>query len=364
MKKLLIISVLIFSFFCLNSFCQELIIVDADENSYEETLQFYNDYSSLLKSYILTNDEKSLKKYVEMSEEIYTIDNVFTDIFSCVISESLFYWNYFRNYFDEESKTIIDKEIIYFWNYIKDNRILDNEFFTAVNYVKSFSSLKHTDFEFMLPIQDFVINENKTEVNIPSAVFIRNDFYQTLAKAEFLLHQLNSDAFKTNSVLAESTFYEIANNPKLLYVIFSNEKYSLIQDFFINAVKELFDYDFVFENNFESFYTIFPEGFFENVFSVFPDYQKNLDANFQYEFCNAFTKFVLKQNKEGFDITKIFSDSEIQIINLILENHYFAFCLESETLIELSEKFNAILNLDYFIPFVISNLKVESDNNE
>ena len=78
MKKLLIISVLIFSFFCLNSFCQELIIVDADENSYEETLQFYNDYSSLLKSYILTNDEKSLKKYVEMSEEIYTIDNTKT----------------------------------------------------------------------------------------------------------------------------------------------------------------------------------------------------------------------------------------------------------------------------------------------
>ena len=72
----------------------------------------------------------------------------------------------------------------------------------------------------------------------------------------------------------------------------------------------------------------------------------------------------MKQNKEGFDITKIFSDSEIQIINLILENHYFAFCLESETLIELSEKFNAILNLDYFIPFVISNLKDESVVNE
>ena len=367
MKKLLIISVLIFSFFCLNSFCQELIIVDADENSYEETLQFYNDYSSLLKSYILTNDENSLKKYVEMSEEIYTIDNVFTDIFSCVISESLFYWNYFRNYFDEESKNIIDKEIIYFWNYIKDNRILDNEFFTAVNYVKSFSSLKHTDFEFMLPIQDFVINENKTEVNIPSAVFIRNDFYQTLAKAEFLLHQLNSDAFKTNSVLAESTFYEIANNPKLLYVIFSNEKYSLIQDFFINAVKELFDYDFIFETDnvdFKNFYTFVPETFYKQVFSLFPDYQKNEVANYQYEFCNSFTSFILKYYKEGFDISKIFSTSEINIINLILENPYAAFCVETEMLNELLIKFKIILNFDYFMPFVISNLKCESVENE
>lgn len=367
MKKLLIISVLIFSFFCLNSFCQELIIVDADENSYEETLQFYNDYSSLLKSYILTNDENSLKKYVEMSDEFYSIENAFTEIFPCVISESLFYWNYFRNYFDEESKNIIDKEIIYFWNYIKENRILDNEFFSVVNYAKSFSSFKNNDFEFKFPIQDFKIEENITEIKIPSEVFVRNDFYQTLAQAEFLLHQLNSDEFKLNSVLPENTFYEICNNPKLLYVIFNNEKYFLLQDFFTNAVRELFDYEFVFKTDkidYENFYTIIPEGFFENVFSLFSDFQKNEVSNFQYEFCSAFTKFILKQNKEGFDITKIFSDSEIQIINLILENHYFAFCLESETLIELSEKFNVILNLDYFIPFVISNLKDESVVNE
>ena len=360
MKKFLIISVLIFSFFCLNSFCQELIAYDDLKTLYYEELEFYNDYSSLLKSYILTNDEDSLKKYVELSEEFYSLECIFSEM----VVESLFYWNYFRNYFDEESQVLLNKEIIYFWEYIKEYLLLDNVTFAAVNYVKSFSSFKNNDFEFKFPIQDFKIEKNIIEIKMPSEVFVRNDFYQTLAKAEFLLHQLNSEEFKLNPLLPENIFYEICNNPKLLYVIFNYEKYFLIQEFCIKAVKELFDYDFVFENNFESFYTIFPEGFFENVFSVFPDYQKNLDANFQYEFCNAFTKFVLKQNKEGFDITKIFSDSEIQIINLILENHYFAFCLESETLIELSEKFNAILNLDYFIPFVISNLKDESVVNE
>jgi superfamily II DNA or RNA helicase len=40
------------------------------------------------------------------------------------------------------------------------------------------------------------------------------------------------------------------------------------------------------------------------------------------------------------------------------------FCSRAKEAQELSEKFNAILNLDYFIPFVISNLKDESDNNE
>ena len=367
MKKLLIISVLIFSFFCLNSFCQELIIVDAEENVYEEILQFYNDYSSLLKSYILTNDEDSLKKYVELSDEFYSIENAFTEIFPCVISESLFYWNYFRNNIDENSKTIIDKEIIYFWNYIKENRILDNEFFSVVNYAKSFSSFKNNDFEFKFPIQDFKIEENITEIKIPSEVFVRNDFYQTLAQAEFLLHQLNSDEFKLNSVLPENTFYEICNNPKLLYVIFNNEKYFLIQDFFTNAVRELFNYEFVFEIDkidYENFYTIFPEGFFESVFSIFPDYQKNLDANFQYEFCSAFSKFILKQNKEGFEVGKIFSESEIKLLNAILENQYVAFCVEAEILNELIIKFDSILNLDYFMPFVISNLKDESVVNE
>ena len=44
--------------------------------------------------------------------------------------------------------------------------------------------------------------------------------------------------------------------------IFNDEKYFLIQDFFVKAVKELFDYEFIFENNFESFYTIFPNSFF------------------------------------------------------------------------------------------------------
>ena len=341
-----------------------MIVVADDETSYEETLQFYHEYSSLLKSYILTNDENSLKKYVEMSDKFYSLDNFFSENFPCLIVESLFYWNYFRNYFDEESQVVLDKEIIYFWDYIKENRVLDSEFFAAVNYAKSFSSFKNNDFVFMLPIQDFQIEENITEIKIPSEVFVRNDFYQTLAKTEFLLHQLNSEEFKLNSVLPENIFYEICNNPKLLYVIFNNEKYFLIQEFFVNAVKELFDYNFVFENNFESFYTFFPKEFFENVFSLFPDYQKKLDANFQYEFCNAFTKFILKQNKEGFDITKIFSDSEIQIINSILENNYFAFCVESEILNELLTKFNVILNLDYFMPFVISNLKVESVVNE
>ena len=100
------------------------------------------------------------------------------------------------------------------------------------------------------------------------------------------------------------------------------------------------------------------------MFSVFPDYQKNLDANFQYEFCSAFSKFILKQNKEGFELQKIFSESEIKFLNAILENQYVAFCVEAEILNELIIKFDSILNLDYFMPFVISNLKDESVVNE
>ena len=360
MKKLFIISVLVYSFFCLNSFCQELVVYDDLEMLYYEELEFYNDYSSLLKSYILTNDENSLKKYVEMSDKFYSLECIFSEM----VVESLFYWNYFRNYFDEESQVLLNKEIIYFWEYIKEYLLLDNVTFAAVNYVKSFSSFKNNDFEFKFPIQDFKIEKNIIEIKIPSEVFVRNDFYQTLAKAEFLLHQLNSEDFNLNPILPETIFYEICNNPKLLYVIINNEKYFLIQEFFIKAVKELFDYEFIFENNFESFYTIFPNSFFENVFSLFTDSQKNLDANFQYEFCSAFSKFILKQNKEGVELQKIFSESEIKLLNAILENQYVAFCVEAEILNELIIKFDAILNLDYFMPFVISNLKDESVVNE
>ena len=64
------------------------------------------------------------------------------------------------------------------------------------------------------------------------------------------------------------------------------------------------------------------------------------------------------------DISKIFSTSEINIINLILGNPYAAFCVEAEILNELIIKFDSILNLDYFMPFVISNLKDESVVNE
>ena len=132
-----------------------MIVYDDLETLYYEELEFYNDYSSLLKSYILTNDEDSLKKYVELSEEFYSLECVFSEM----VVESLFYWNYFRNYFDEESQVLLDKEIIYFWDYIKKYLLLDNETFAAVNYVKSFSSFKNNDFEFKFPIQDFQIEE-------------------------------------------------------------------------------------------------------------------------------------------------------------------------------------------------------------
>ena len=105
MKKLFLLSVFIFSFCCLNSFCQELIVYDDLETLYYEELEFYNDYSSLLKSYILTNDEDSLKKYVELSEEFYSLECIFSEM----VVESLVYWNYFRNYFDEESQVLLNK---------------------------------------------------------------------------------------------------------------------------------------------------------------------------------------------------------------------------------------------------------------
>lgn len=374
MKKVLskIFSFLfILNFFCVNFFSQELVIVGEGESLYEINLQAYDEFSSLLKKYFVTQQDDLIKTYADKSREIFSIDNAFSEMQSFLVAESLFYWNFYRkNILDEESKSIIDDSIISYWSFLKENIILDNSFFVAYNYVKYFTSLKGLQFE--LPIEfeleDYNF-ENNNDYTIPSDYIIRNDFYKTLSVAEGMLFKLNKnkDVIDVQMVLPENTFYDFLNNPKLLYVIFNNEKYVSIKDSFCKTSQLLFDVEIkTGENkyNLENIYSFLPEEIFNNIYSILTNSKKDFDVSVQYEFINSFSSFMLKQMKEGFDVSKIFSPLEMEIYNKILENNYFVFCIDLNYLNNLLDKINIYLNLSCPLNLFFSNLKVESDNNE
>ena len=355
MKKVLskIFSFLfILNFFCVNFFSQELVIVGEGESLYEINLQAYDEFSSLLKKYFVTQQDDLIKTYADKSREIFSINNAFSEMQSFLVAESLFYWNFYRkNILDEESKSIIDDSIIKYWSYIKENIILDNSFFVAYNYVKYFTSLK--GFQFELPIE-FEIEDynfaNNNDYTIPSDYIIRNDFYKTLSVTEGMLFKLNKnkDVIDVQMVLPENTFYDFLNNPKLLYVIFNNEKYVSIKDSFCKTSQLLFDVEITTGENkydLENIYSFLPEEIFNNIYSILPNSKKDFDVSVQYEFINSFSSFMLKQMKEGFDVSKIFSPLEMKIYNKILENNYFVFCIDLNYLNNLLDKINIYLNL-------------------
>ena len=359
------------NFFCVNFFSQELVIVDEGESLYEINLQSYNEFSSLLKKYFVTQQDDLIKSYADKSSQIFSIDNAFPEMQTLLISESLFYWNFYRNnIFDEESKSIIDNAIISYWSFLKENIILDNSFFVAYNYVKYFTSLK--EFQFELPIEFKIEDynfENNNDYTIPADYIIRNDFYKTLSIAEGMLFKLNKnkDVIDVQMALSENAFYDFLNNPKLLYIIFNNEKYVSIKDSFCKTSQLLFDVEITTgENKYDlkNIYSFLPEDIYKNIYSILPNSKKEFDVSIQYEFLNSFSNFMLKQMKEGFDVSKIFSPLEMKIYNKILENNYFAFCIDLNYLNNLLNKMNIYLNLTCPLNLFFSNLKVESDNNE
>ena len=374
MKKVFskfVFCIFFLSCFSLKIFAQEVVIVDSEDNLYEQTLKEYNEYSSLLEKYFSTQQNEFLKSYAEKSFEIYSVENAFGEIQNFLIAESLFYWNYFRkNINDDEVKKIIDKEIIDYWNYLNENIILDNNFLVVYNYVEYFLNLKNIQIE--LPISEFKITDfNFEKLNIdyelPSDVFVRNDFYQTLAKAESLLFKLNKEVLDVEIVLSEETFYKVLNNPKLLFVIFNNEKYFSIKESFCKTAKLLYDVEVILtENKFDlnNIYSFFSKDIFEKIYFNLPSLEKSSDIEIQYEFVNSFSDFMLKQIKEGFDIEEIFSPLEFEVINKIIENNYFAFCVDVNFLKSILDKINLFLSLECPTELVLSNLKVESGEHE
>ncbi|MBQ1197300.1 MAG: hypothetical protein IIX47_01690 [Spirochaetaceae bacterium] len=352
----------ILNFFCVNFFSQELVIVGEGESLYEINLQAYEEFSSLLKKYFVTQQDDLIKTYADKSREIFSIDNAFSEMQSFLVAESLFYWNFYRkNILDEESKSIIDDSIISYWSFLKENIILDNSFFVAYNYVKYFTSLKGLQFE--LPIEfeleDYNF-ENNNDYTIPSDYIIRNDFYKTLSVAEGMLFKLNKnkDVIDVQMVLPENTFYDFLNNPKLLYVIFNNEKYVSIKDSFCKTSQLLFDVEITTDENkfdLENIYSFLPEDIFNNIYSILTNSKKDFDVSIQYEFINSFSNFMLKQMKEGFDVLKIFSPLEMKIYNKILENNYFVFCIDLNYLNNLLDKINIYLNLSCPLNLFFSN---------
>lgn len=374
MKKVFskfVFCIFFLSCFSLKIFTQEVVIVDSEDNLYEQTLKEYNEYSSLLEKYFSSQQDEFLKSYAEKSCEIYSIENAFGEIQNFLIAESLFYWNYFRkNINDDEAKKIIDKEIIDYWNYLNENIILDNNFLVVYNYVEYFLNLKNIQIE--LPISEFKITDfNFEKLNIdyelPSDVFVRNDFYQTLAKAESLLFKLNKEVLDVEIVLSEETFYKVLNNPKLLFVIFNNEKYCSIKESFCKTAKLLYDVEVILtENKFDlnNIYSFFSKDIFEKIYFNLPSLEKSSDIEIQYEFVNSFSDFMLKQIKEGFDIEEIFSPLEFEVINKIIENNYFAFCVDVNFLKSILDKINLFLSLECPTELVLSNLKVESGEHE
>ena len=353
----------ILNFFCVNFFSQELVIVGEGESLYEINLQAYEEFSSLLKKYFVTQQDDLIKTYADKSREIFSIDNAFSEMQSFLVAESLFYWNFYRkNILDEESKSIIDDSIISYWSFLKENIILDNSFFVAYNYVKYFTSLKGLQFE--LPIEfeleDYNF-ENNNDYTIPSDYIIRNDFYKTLSVAEGMLFKLNKnkDVIDVQMVLPENTFYDFLNNPKLLYVIFNNEKYVSIKDSFCKTSQLLFDVEITTGENkydLENIYLFLPEEIFNNIYSILTNSKKDFDVSIQYEFINSFSNFMLKQMKEGFDVLKIFSPLEMKIYNKILENNYFVFCIDLNDLNNLLDKIDVYLNLSHMFLSIITDV--------
>jgi hypothetical protein len=162
-------------------------------------------------------------------------------------------------------------------------------------------------------------------------------------------------------------FYKVLNNPKLLFVIFNNEKYFSIKESFCKTAKLLYDVEVILtENKFDlnNIYSFFSKDIFEKIYFNLPSLEKSSDVEIQYEFVNSFSDFMLKQIKEGFDIEEIFSPLEFEVINKIIENNYFAFCVDVNFLKSILDKINLFLSLECPIELVLSNLKVESGEHE
>ncbi len=363
----------ILNFFSFDIFAQEIIIVDSENNLYEQTLKEYDEFSSLLKKYFTTGKEDFLINYSVHSDDFYSVENSTNLMQPYVVSESLFYWNYFRNNIEEsESKRKIDDNVISFWNYINENSVLDDQFLIVYNYAKSFASFANVQFQLPIDnfkITDFGLEKNDNAYKLLSEVFVRNDFYQSLSKAEGMLYKLNKnrEVLDVQMALSEKTFYEVLNNPKLLYVIFNNEKYLPIKDSFDKSANMLLNVQIISNIDFynvKSLYSFLPEDIYNKIYLSLPDTEKLFDVTLQYEFINYFSKFTLKQLKEGFELSYFFTSSELELYNKILENNYYAFCVDLDFINTFIDKVKIILSLDYSTSLIISNLKIESGDYE
>lgn len=372
MKKVLFLILSILVTINFNIFAQEIIIVDTENTEHEKIIENYNNYSSMLKEYLITNQNDYLKSYASLSDEFYNLENTFSPMLPYLITESLFYWNFFRNKIDDEnSKNIIDNEIILFWNYLKENFRLGKSEIVAYNYVKSFSSIYNV--EFVLPIENFSIEDFKfqndeSHYELISDTKMRNDFYYNLSKVEGMLFRLNKnkEVLDVPMAMSEKSFYEVCNNPKFLYIIFNDKKYNLLLDSFIKTSELLykvnyFDFD---KTKFENKNYILPKNFYDELYSLFSVENSLYEVSLQYEFCNLFSSLLYKSLKEGFDISTLLNETEVKFYNKILENFYFAFCIDIEFINSFLENTKFLLNLDYSKYLMISNLKTEGDENE
>lgn len=352
MKKIIAYCLICFSFL----FAQEIIVVNSEEEFEKQNLNLYNDLQKLSTEYLQTQDNELLKEYALKSKDFYSVENYMSFFQPYVIAESLYYWNFLKNSISDEQITKgIDKNVIDLWNYLsKSKKIYDNSYlvFSYYETLKNKYS-KYSTKENFLPV-NIDISKTSTQTSVIELVSeekYRNYLFNTISLADSLLEKINE---KGNS-LSKLQFTALTNQPSVLFLVLTQNKYELIKNQYIsicsslsgisintikNTIEESYSNNNFFRNN-----IYFSKNFIDIIYPILPDDQLTNESKVIFNFSYLLSKLYMNSLSVGVLIENIFTNDKAKLLLELIENPLKISCVDIEIINELTEQLELLNNI-------------------
>lgn len=352
MKKIIAYCLICFSFL----FAQEIIVVNSEEEFEKQSLALYKEIQNLSVEYLQTQNNEILKEYALKSKEFYTAEKYMSSFQPYVIAESLYYWNFLKNSItDEQIVKGIDKNVIDLWNYLnKSKKIYDNSYlvFSYYENLKNIYS-KYSTKESFLPVNIDIskITKQTSVIELVQDEKYKNYLLNTISLADSLLEKISE---KGNS-LSKIQFTAISNQPNVLYLVLTQNKYELIKQQYVSICSSLSgiqksDIDKIIEdtysnNNFFRNNIYFSKSFIDIIYSALPDEQLSSDVKTVYNFSYLLNELYIKSLSVGVLIENIFTNDKAKLFLELIENPLKINCVDLEIITDLTEQLKLLNNI-------------------
>lgn len=304
------------AFSSLQGFSQEIVVVDQKNAEGKEFINLFKSYVSLFDANVGTEKDAGVGN-----------DTVFEK--DALLQKETDFFN-----FEPDFAYTMQVSFIPLWQNIFSKKILDNDYLSSSEKIQN---------EFL---KDFLlVSQNIFEVKSSfDEKKVKVEKLHALEKAESLLKQSQNSSF----TLSENKMIEVLNNPKVLYVILTNENYAELKNSILKMLCEYFDEDFSFvENQFvRENYIVFPK-ILDLFYSRISDEDKVLTTSEIYDFSKNLMLLYDFAEKNDYYFLDFFISEEKPIIKKILEDGFYVFTLTSEQRAYFTLRFeNSLFILD------------------